>query len=288
MQVQVDDLAHAQADRSVRGLQAEPAVVVKAGESADPPPSAGQAAADDPASAVQTVHDSPVHGGQAGFVVDFQPNRQPLHQRLAQPIEIDGPAGGFHQRRGRLAKIAAEPIDGEVGIDPDAHHDGRRGARLELAEDAGDFAAVDQHIVGPLDRPLDRGGAADRFGDGEPGGKGQGLVVIGRLAERPGDREPEPAARAPPGPLSSPDPGGLFLGDHQQRCRRVGPRPLPPPMQRPPVGRVQPPVLLDLEEAVAHGSSGAGDQERLLSSTPAATAEPITPATLGPIACMIR
>jgi hypothetical protein len=118
------------------------------------------------------------------------------------------------ERSGGLAQRGREVLGTDSDIQPDAEHRPAL-SRSALDQDAGDFAALDEHVIGPLDA----GGVAHGLGRGDPGLERDESGVVHAQDER--EQQRSPGGRGP-GPSLSTAPGGLLAGGHQGAVRRPG------------------------------------------------------------------
>ncbi len=107
-----------------------------------------------------------------------RPERQRALEGVEQPREHRFDVARFEaQRPGRRAQVLRQVVGAYRDVQPDAEH-GPAILRARLGEDARDLAAVEQHVVRPLDRRLRPG----RLRDGDRGGERQ--HAAGRRAGR--------------------------------------------------------------------------------------------------------
>ena len=153
---------------------------------------------------------------------------EPVFQRIEQFADkgraVDG-AARFHPQAGggHVQFAAAEKIRRLMAVDADADDAQPPGAAAFLLdEDAGDFFAGQQDIVGPFDAGRQGGVGLDRLGDGDRGRQRQ---QFGRDGWLPQDNRGQKAFAGPavPGASAAAAAGRLRLGQHTQPVmRRIG------------------------------------------------------------------
>ena len=146
--------------------------------------------------------------------------REAREQRREHRLDVGRRAA---ERRRQLAQLGREgsALDGDVDADPE--HDPAL-LRPALGEDARDLAAVEQHVVRPLDRGCAAGGveAVRDVGDGERSEhRQQPRRCRAARASTPARGPPASPTRAP-----APAAGRLRRGRHQRAVRRAARREL--------------------------------------------------------------
>src|SRR5579871_3367829 len=161
------------------------------------------------------------HRREAGAPPEAVPMLQPVSERLQQVLDGSAAAGGAY-RSGGIGK----PFGMARQVDADAQHQDDRllPQRLGLQENAGDFGAVDQEIIGPFAAypPLSWQEGRQRLGQGNRGEEADLRRLAGASPRAQQNREIEIARRRGPPPTAAAAAAGLFPRPDQGPFRRAG------------------------------------------------------------------